>query len=947
VGDSQFFIYRSEDLLLLGVKWIGFEVVGEATVRAVESDARLILTLPPQSIAEQQMLGTALKVNDRRSAVLSLPAQLAFRIPQGTLITLSNEGLLDAMQSAELIRAAFEGDASNTVLEIPWGLYIAVTGQFGRIFLRHSSARPDIRSAVPVWHTVLSGSSDPLARDAILVVHPIKAVEAEAPSLPALTLEERRQIVLHARQAAPSASKLELSSLGGSLIAEADWSDFSWNHVVVHGRDQWVRTVKQGVLYPFGHRASLVKLVQRRITAVPHSSPVVPPHPAPPQPAPPSGPRPLHPHPLPQEAPLIGEPSGSATPLADSSGVQIAAATSLLTATAGLEGEVELRILEPVKQMTGSPKARRAFPFDRVEIQGRSFNGLVDPGDQPRIIRLDTTNKPPCHIPVRCEQSGRAISFSLPMIFVPDFDTTNDQLLKDEWGSSGRVELKGVDVDLIRASEPVESDRHEVQSIQVAAERTANGFTPNIVEWEVDLSALRALFPDRSSRTTLIFARDYLELGSLSLPLLLPQPAGVDFSDRTNRAGGLAAPSFSADSISRTLGPVAKSAANGIDATALAEFSNTTVLGLPLSTLIDLTVDASGRMPPAILPLEASGIAAGARMTWNLKLNSAAPFIAHEDTRLALEVSTGAANRLIKGTINNFDFELPPRPATLLLIHFEELQFLQTASGPPQLKIGGITVGFDGELKLLQGLATAIQDLLKSPLIAADPNGIRATYSLMLPAASSGMFVLRNISVNLGVIVPFRKGPVLASIGFGRRDAPFSLTVLGLGGGGYIDVQFGGEGLAGLEAALEFGALVEINFFVARAEVHAFGGVYFSKTANGLIFAAYIRIGGSVGIFGLVSISIELLVKLQYDPNLNRLSGRASIVVEVDLTLYSDTITLDSGEWIFEGPDSLPVPVASQPIPLAGGDAETTILDTLSARASGKREWQRYLGAFA
>ena len=80
MSDSQFFIYRSEDLLLLGVKWIGFEVVDQATVRAVESDARLILTLPPQSIAEQQMLGTALKVNDRRSAVLSLPAQLAFRM---------------------------------------------------------------------------------------------------------------------------------------------------------------------------------------------------------------------------------------------------------------------------------------------------------------------------------------------------------------------------------------------------------------------------------------------------------------------------------------------------------------------------------------------------------------------------------------------------------------------------------------------------------------------------------------------------------------------------------------------------------------------------------------------------------------------------------------------------------------------------------------------------
>src|SRR5690606_32455311 len=39
----------------------------------------------------------------------------------------------------------------------------------------------------------------------------------------------------------------------------------SWEHIAPMGRDQFVKVVYPGYLYPFGHRASLVKLTERKM----------------------------------------------------------------------------------------------------------------------------------------------------------------------------------------------------------------------------------------------------------------------------------------------------------------------------------------------------------------------------------------------------------------------------------------------------------------------------------------------------------------------------------------------------------------------------------------------------------------------------------------------------------------------------------------------------------
>ena len=107
--------------------------------------------------------------------------------------------------------------------------------------------------------------------------------------------------------------------------------------------------------------------------------------------------------------------------------------------------------------------------------------------------------------------------------------------------------------------------------------------------------------------------------------------------------------------------------------------------------------------------------------------------------------------------------------------------------------------------------------------------------------------------------------------------------------------------------SLEFGATLALNLGIVAAEVHAMAGVRAELgPGDGVSLTGFVRIGGSVDLLGLVSVTVELVVSLRYEPSpANALVGSASVVVEIDLTLYSDSIELNSGEWRVEGGDVL------------------------------------------
>lgn len=101
-----------------------------------------------------------------------------------------------------------------------------------------------------------------------------------------MSLDARDRAILVRQTADPTviaprpvdARRLHLSALGAWLDLHAEWnakeieayakdapSILAWDHVAPEGRDQYVRVVYPGYLFPFGHACALVKVTERKV----------------------------------------------------------------------------------------------------------------------------------------------------------------------------------------------------------------------------------------------------------------------------------------------------------------------------------------------------------------------------------------------------------------------------------------------------------------------------------------------------------------------------------------------------------------------------------------------------------------------------------------------------------------------------------------------------------
>ena len=105
--------------------------------------------------------------------------------------------------------------------------------------------------------------------------------------------------------------------------------------------------------------------------------------------------------------------------------------------------------------------------------------------------------------------------------------------------------------------------------------------------------------------------------------------------------------------------------------------------------------------------------------------------------------------------------------------------------------------------------------------------GARAWVRDRLPADVVGVLSLENINLSAGLRIPFIGEPLTFSFAFSSRENPFNLTISLLGGGGFFGLELTPKGVRMLEAALEAGARISIDFGVASGSISAMIGIYF------------------------------------------------------------------------------------------------------------------------
>ena len=149
-----------------------------------------------------------------------------------------------------------------------------------------------------------------------------------------------------------------------------------------------------------------------------------------------------------------------------------------------------------------------------------------------------------------------------------------------------------------------------------------------------------------------------------------------------------------------------------------------------------------------------------------------------------------------------------------------------------------------------------------------------------------------------------------------------------LGGGGFFGITVSPQGVEILEAALEFGASLAIDFGVASGGISIMAGIYFKMEQDDATLTGYLRMRGEVDVLGLISASITLYMEIEYQFSSKKCIGRASIEIEVSVLCFSATVTIEAERKF-------------------SGDNDDPTFAQLMGPIDDYDPWKEYLAAFA
>ncbi|WP_317621084.1 hypothetical protein [Streptomyces sp. CBMA123] len=921
-------VLRPDDLVTLTVRSQGLhEQAGpDGTVQLVADPGggHLLVDVPSQHLAE-----TVVESGRPPQGFLAGPSTLCFAVGPDP-VTLTVAGLLDAMNRLPLVITAATTTDPGARLEVPWNLLLTL--QPDARCTHRTLPATGTAGGTELWHSRVAGP------DGHLTAQPLRSLaDGSDHGTPLDTWYDRIVAAAAQNPTVPlTVDRLILSAYGARFTAAAHWPQLEWAQDAALGRDFHVKVSVPGALFPFGHRAAYLEVSDRRFDG--------------------------------------------ADP-----------------AVAALHRKSFLVVTEPVRDDygigAGGPHERR-FPFQSVAIDP----GQTEDLDDASWIPLDSSAAPPrCFWPARAgtpvvftlqaTAGPEYVELNLPLLFVEDaatgaaYGATLDGIYgrgpaTGAFATLGRpLSDIGARIPLVMASQTqvVADAVQEVQSMTfggVAAGLSPSGvgFYPQVVQLAVGLPAVRQLLgPLPALPATISQALVDTPWGSPPPDALLDlvTPRTLDFGAAGARVGGLSAPNMTVSQISRTLGP-AVSDAFQTDPTKLFAQDATLFGVVPLSQLIQVvsqppkllwttpgtTTPTANRAAPT--PTADQGTPTPtAELTWHQALGNAVKvFHPGSDCALDLDVRAtvvdGKPEMHATGTITDFSLIVPdPGAPAYVTLSFPSVRFTADPGRPLNLSVHLADVQLGGNLGFLATLERYLPIGDNGPRITNTATSITASYTVAVPTVSLLVFSVQNLTVQAAVTLSLSNQPIVMDFAFGTRERPFLVTVSGFGGGGYLELGLsaGGtdSGLQTFTGGIEFGASVAMDFVIVSAEVHVFGGVVFAKNRTDTEITGYLRIGGSVSLLGLISVSIELTLALAYDATTGSLSGSARLVITVDLTFFSKSFTLECHKCFGNCPPSAGLRPA---LTAAATGSDPSVRAALGPQGQSF-PWQTYCRAFA
>jgi len=358
------------------------------------------------------------------------------------------------------------------------------------------------------------------------------------------------------------------------------------------------------------------------------------------------------------------------------------------------------------------------------------------------------------------------------------------------------------------------------------------------------------------------------------------------------------------------------------DVAAFAELVETLVQGIELPR----SVNARFEWRPGIKP-------------WPNETNPL--FLPQSDSLVLAAEARGSVNSgdfVVSATLEDFKLNLIGEETKFIVLDFEKIQLLVQAGKKPEVDVVLRDVVFTGVLEFVETLKDLIplDAFSDPPAVTVDTDGIRADLSVGLPNVSVGVFSLENLALGGGFVVPFVGDPLSVYFRFCERENPALVSVSMFAGGFFFGITLDPGGVRILEAAIEFGANVSMDFGVASGGVSAMAGIYFKLELDDATLTGYFRVRGHVRALGIVTVSIELYLEMSYEFPTKKCVGRAQLSISIELFLFETTITISCEKKFAGSGDDPTFAQAMAPYQLDPSDPSSLI-----------DPWEEYCVAFA
>jgi hypothetical protein len=703
--------------------------------------------------------------------------------------------------------------------------------------------------------------------------------------------------------------QLMLTTLGAWLRVQGDWEPPSfppggsltveqWRHEATMARDQYVRVVYAGYLLPFGHRASLVKITERKFR-------------------------------FQEDAETPGY-------------------------VAYLFQRMFILVRQPRRDYS-----HRQMPFRTVILKTRITPNLADPTSSaigglgqeafwPRVVSDAGIVDFQFHLS-GSDWQGRTSEFTMPLIFVSkNVDETPASIAAVIAAYEGlaptsarrRTPFNGQPV-AFAPNTKADDTTLETTSVSFGALAQAQQsphFWPSMARAEVDVPAVKQLVGN-GAPSTIEWETTYLSgMGSAignagQIYARITSNTPLSFGT-TEKSGGLVAPDLTISGLSRVLGPTGGPAAQmvGAGGNSPAEFKPQDIFGSGVKLLggIELwqivkdlvfyNAATSANKVPQLVTVRDGNVL---RTTYTWQLSEAelvdtglfvpktgATFMLKATVEKVLDATTPPSMQ-IDGALTNFSIVLLPALA-LVQLDFDSVTFTSQGGKKVDVAVQLVGVQFKGILEFVNELSNYLPlDGFNDPpalkIVPPPDPGLDVGFSLGIPTIGVGIMTMQNISLAASFYLPFGAKPMNFRFAFCEREQPFILTVSLFGGGGFFAINIGAAGVTSLEAALEFGASVALNLGVASGEASIMAGFYFQMVGADFSLTGYFRAAGSLSVLGIITVSLEFYLGLTYaskgiTPHGGTLWGQAKLTVKIEILFFSASVSITM-EREFSGSD--------------------------------------------